>query len=292
MEKILLSKVIPDENQPRKYFQIEKMSSLKDSIKKHGIVNPLIVEKHGDKYLIIDGERRFRAATELGLKEVPIAIIESKDPVARKIEQFHIQEQHEGWQPVEKAQVLIELCEVTNKPLTEVCEMLAIPKRTAQIYFSFSKIQDKDRFTKYQVNIANAEKINAIKTLSKKLSEERLEVPFGVSQEKKMERALLERIKDGEIVTLGDFSKIKDSFTMNPKNIEKFMETDVSISEMFVRSKARSAYALRNMINNSHYLLTHASNFLEHPDVAMSADQKALIKSTITTLNKILQLAG
>lgn len=66
----------PDPNQPRKHFDEEALDELASSINQHGIVQPLIVAKNGSEYLIIAGERRYRAAQMVGLEEVP-AIVRS-----------------------------------------------------------------------------------------------------------------------------------------------------------------------------------------------------------------------
>lgn len=61
-------------NQPRKFFDENKLKELADSIRLHGIVQPIVVKKDADRYLIIAGERRYRAARLAGLKTVPIVI--------------------------------------------------------------------------------------------------------------------------------------------------------------------------------------------------------------------------
>ena len=74
--KIKLSSIEPNQGQPRKDFNQELISELADSIKKYGVLQPLLVQKKGDSYKIIAGERRWRAAREAGLKEVPVVIKE------------------------------------------------------------------------------------------------------------------------------------------------------------------------------------------------------------------------
>lgn len=76
IENIPLSKLVPDPQQPRKHFDDELLNELAQSITQHGIVQPLIVAKNGSEYIIIAGERRFRAAGKAGLSEVP-AIVRS-----------------------------------------------------------------------------------------------------------------------------------------------------------------------------------------------------------------------
>lgn len=69
-----LEKLHPDPHQPRKHFDEEALDELASSIHQHGIVQPLIVAKNGSEYLIIAGERRYRAAQRVGLTEVPVII--------------------------------------------------------------------------------------------------------------------------------------------------------------------------------------------------------------------------
>ena len=69
-----LSKIEPNREQPRKHFEEDALLELADSIKKFGIIQPLVVQKKDDYYEIIAGERRWRAAKLAGLKEVPVII--------------------------------------------------------------------------------------------------------------------------------------------------------------------------------------------------------------------------
>jgi ParB family chromosome partitioning protein len=69
----------PNRNQPRKTFDEDKIEELSDSIKQHGVITPLLVTKRGDSYMIVAGERRWRAAKKAGLKEVPVVIKELTD---------------------------------------------------------------------------------------------------------------------------------------------------------------------------------------------------------------------
>ncbi|ADZ22773.1 Stage 0 sporulation J, ParB family of DNA-binding proteins [Clostridium acetobutylicum EA 2018] len=78
-QKISLNLIKPNEGQPRKNFDSEKIVQLAESIKEHGIVQPLVLKKKGKQYIIVAGERRFRAAKSLGLKEVPAVIIDATE---------------------------------------------------------------------------------------------------------------------------------------------------------------------------------------------------------------------
>lgn len=74
-----LNSIKNNSQQPRKSFDNEKIAELAESIKHHGIIQPLILKQDGDNYLIVAGERRWRAAKMLGLKEVPAVVMDLTD---------------------------------------------------------------------------------------------------------------------------------------------------------------------------------------------------------------------
>ncbi|MFA5449620.1 MAG: ParB/RepB/Spo0J family partition protein [Clostridia bacterium] len=108
-----LSKVRPNPEQPRKYFGEKEQKELEDSIRIHGIIQPLILIKKGDFYQIVAGERRYRAAEQLGLQTVP-AIIKELD--GQKIREISLIEnlQREDLNAIEEAEALKELMTLYN----------------------------------------------------------------------------------------------------------------------------------------------------------------------------------
>jgi len=74
IQQIGLERIIPTPLQPRTEFRGERLQELIDSIRVHGIIQPLIVRKSGDKFELIAGERRWRAAKEVGLLEAPVIV--------------------------------------------------------------------------------------------------------------------------------------------------------------------------------------------------------------------------
>ena len=74
VEYVKIGKVEPNPNQPRKTFDEDELQELADSIKLHGVIQPILVQNRKDHYEIIAGERRWRASRIAGLKEVPVII--------------------------------------------------------------------------------------------------------------------------------------------------------------------------------------------------------------------------
>ena len=105
-EKISISSIVPNKNQPRKLFEKEALEELKNSIKERGIIQPLIVRKsddQDDKFELIAGERRWQAAQSAGLHEVPVVIIDADN--LKSLELAIIENvQRKDLNPVEEAE--------------------------------------------------------------------------------------------------------------------------------------------------------------------------------------------
>ena len=77
--EISIEDIVPNRFQPRLTFDTEALNELANSIKEHGIIQPLVVRRLNDKYEIIAGERRYKASTLVGLKKVPCVVMELSD---------------------------------------------------------------------------------------------------------------------------------------------------------------------------------------------------------------------
>ena len=100
MVKVAL--VEPNKSQPRKKFNEEQLTELAESIKQHGVIQPLLVQKRDGFYEIIAGERRWRAAKMAGLKEIPVLIREYNPQESMEIALIE-NVQREDLNPIEEA---------------------------------------------------------------------------------------------------------------------------------------------------------------------------------------------
>ena len=126
---INISLVEPNRNQPRKEFDKESLSELANSIKQYGILQPIIVQKNGDMYEIIAGERRWRAAKEAGLTEVPVIV---RDYDKQKVMEISIIEniQRENLNPIEEAMAYQSLMEEYGLKHDELAEKVSKNRST------------------------------------------------------------------------------------------------------------------------------------------------------------------
>ena len=120
---VKINQVEPNRDQPRKDFDEDALMELADSIKQFGILQPHIKKKKNDYYEIIAGERRWRAAKEAGLKEIP-AIIREDD--ARKNKEISLIEnmQREDLNPYEKAAGIRALMDDYHLTQEEIAKVL------------------------------------------------------------------------------------------------------------------------------------------------------------------------
>ena len=101
-QEIDINLVEPNKDQPRKDFDAEKLAVLADSIKEHGMVQPIVAVKENDYYRIVAGERGWRAAKSIGLKTVPVIV---KEYSVLQAEEIALVEnlQRENLNPIEEA---------------------------------------------------------------------------------------------------------------------------------------------------------------------------------------------
>ena len=101
--EVKINEVEPNKDQPRKDFDEEKLKALADSIKEHGIVQPIIVRKEETGYSIVAGERRWRAAKIAGLKKIPVIV---KELTPQEVMEIALIEnlQREDLNPIEEAE--------------------------------------------------------------------------------------------------------------------------------------------------------------------------------------------
>ena len=124
-----ISKVEPNPDQPRKNFSDDELDDLADSIKKVGIFQPILVQDKGDHYMIVAGERRWRAALKAGLKEVPVII---KNYTEEEIVIISLLEniQRVDLNPIEEAQTYKKLIDTYKYKQDEVADKVS-KSRTA-----------------------------------------------------------------------------------------------------------------------------------------------------------------
>lgn len=119
---ISLEQIAPNPMQPRHKFDEESLNQLAQSLKENGMIQPLVVRVNGQKFTIIAGERRFRAARLAGINEIPVVLYDDVDDT-RMLELALVENlQREDLNPIETAEAyrrLIDDCSLTQNQLAE-----------------------------------------------------------------------------------------------------------------------------------------------------------------------------
>ena len=124
VQQVDIRRIDTNAGQPRKDFDQEKLQELADSIRQHGVVQPILLRQNGERYVIVAGERRFRAARLAGLDQVP-AIVKDLDE-AQVMEVALIENlQREDLNPIEEAAAIRFLMQQHDLTQEEVSKRLS-----------------------------------------------------------------------------------------------------------------------------------------------------------------------
>jgi len=236
--------LIPNKYQPRKIFDEKNLEDLTNSIKKRGIIQPIIVRKSNDsklKFEIIAGERRWLAAQKVGLNEVPVVITEADDLKSLEIAIVENVQRHD-LNPLEEAQGYKKLIDEfgydqekvsqfigkSRSHITNSLRLLTLPKEVIQLIES-QKITAGH--AKILVGLNNAEFV-ANKIIEKKLSVRQTESFVKIFKKKKHNKASLKDVnisdlektiseKIGLNVIIKNDKRNKGSITFFHKEIEQ-----------------------------------------------------------------------
>lgn len=164
VQKLPVDKVEPNPDQPRKHFDENALGELAESVKNHGIVQPLVVTKSGSNYRIIAGERRWRAAQMAGLAEVP-AIVRSMQLI-EELEIAIIENvQRVDLSPLEQAQSIERLHDQFSMSYSDIAKKLGKAVPTIHNTVRLLQLPENARgsLTKGEISEGHARAILALK---------------------------------------------------------------------------------------------------------------------------------
>ena len=171
MVEIALSDIIPNPTQPRTEFDEEALKELADSIRQLGLIQPITVKREGEKYIIISGERRWRASEKAGLKRVPAYIREVDDTTLHAMALVE-NIQREDLNAIEISlgmQRLVEECGLTQEALAE---RLGKKRSTVANYLRLLNLPEEIQFAIKGgiISMGHAKALVAVESKSKQLS--------------------------------------------------------------------------------------------------------------------------
>ena len=191
-----ISLIEPNREQPRKEFNQEHLEELAESIRQYGVLQPIMVQKNGELYEIIAGERRWRAAKMAGLKEVPVMI---RDYDKQKKMEISLIEnvQRADLNPIEEAMAYMQLIEEFGLKQEEIAERVAKNRTTITNSLRLLKLDSRIQELLVQGAISNghARALLAIEDMDKQYAAAELIVKkkLSVREVEKLVKSILKQ---------------------------------------------------------------------------------------------------
>lgn len=170
VKEIRINDIEPNSGQPRKNFNDEKLTQLAESIKQHGVVQPLIIQREVGGYKIVAGERRWRAAKIAGLKTVPVIVRDLSDKQVMEIALIE-NLQREDLNPIEEAEAYNKLIEDFGMTQEEVSTTVgkSRPAIANSLRLLFLQEQIKSKLIEGEITSGHARALLAIESKSLQL---------------------------------------------------------------------------------------------------------------------------
>ena len=240
-EEVDIEKVHPNPNQPRTNFNKEELEELSESIKKNGLLQPVLVRKKDDGYEIIAGERRWQACKSIGMKKIPIRVREANDDetiMLALIENI----QRSDLNPIEEAYGYRRLMERGKMSQTQVAQAVSKGRSTVANSLRLLDLPEEAQQLLFEdkITAGHARAILAVPTkegrtkLTEKLKNEKLSVReteaiarlmAGREEHKKVERPVLPK-----------------SYKTVARNLKEKLQTDVKVKSVNGKNKIEISF--------------------------------------------------
>ncbi len=230
MTAIRLSDIVPNPTQPRTIFDEAALEELADSIKQLGLIQPITVKRDGEKYIIISGERRWRASEKAGLESVPAYIREVDDTTLHAMALVE-NIQREDLNAIEISlgmQRLIEECGLTQEALAE---RLGKKRSTVANYLRLLNLPEEVQFAIKGglISMGHAKAIASAESKAKQLSLLKRCIKSNLSVRQLEELVRLSSEKKAKVATPVIDEEYPESYGRLVEYLEKFFSQDIAI---------------------------------------------------------------
>lgn len=296
-------KIKPNPDNPRIFFRSEEMDTLMASIRKYGIQVPISVYKDGDEFILIDGERRWRCARKLNIKQIPALIQEKPTPLQNLLLMFNIHALREQWDYFTIAGKLPDVIslfasenddrEPTESELSEITGLTRGQIRRCRFLLElpdeFTALLKKElELPKHLQKLSEdffIEMERALKTV-------RARVPAAVHNVNSARRALIKKFRAGTISNITDFRKLsKIATSINNLGVKeaKARTAIASILDPGTHTGITEVYAEQfEMRYDERKIALSIDSIYEYLEATLENDEKIEITDDIK--NRLLRL--
>ena len=230
MAEIKIADIVPNPTQPRTQFEEEALAELADSIRTLGLIQPITVKRDGDRYLIISGERRWRAAQAAGLTSVP-AYIRNVDDEALHAMALVENIQREDLNAIEIAlgmQRLIDECGLTQDSLAE---KVGKKRSTVANYMRLLRLPEEVQLAVKNgiISMGHAKAIASLEERKQQISalKKCVKSNLSVRQTEEYVRAIAEA--KGKSAAIANEEEYPESYTRLVEYLESFFSQNIAI---------------------------------------------------------------
>ena len=230
MMELLINEISPGPSQPRKDFNDTKLLELEASIRENGVIQPIVVQKKGDGFEIICGERRWRASQKAGLKKIPVVIREVSNTESLQlalIENIHRQDLN----PIEEAEAYNRLHKEFNLTQETIAKNVGKRRATIANYLRLLKLSQsfKEDLVTGRLTMGHARAMLALET-DQEMEEARREVHHKNMNVRQVEHYVQRKTRPQESTPKAKKGG-RDLFTKDLENeLERALGTKVAIT--------------------------------------------------------------
>ena len=268
---ISLEDIIPNRFQPREIFNDSELSELSESIKQHGVIQPIIVRKVGDKYEIIAGERRYRASKLAGKETIPALVRDIDDKEAAKIALLE-NLQRSNLTPIEEAktyQTILKIDNITQEELANnlgrsqstIANKLRLLTLTEEVQTALLNSQISERHARSLLGLTNEQQT----TLLHRILEEKLTV----------------RQLDEEIMKMTGRAPENNEMDYNITEGEQVMDNTIEVQQVPLPNNMPTEPPVVNEVN------TPAEPVINVPTIDINMPQEEINTQPVT--NEVFQ---
>ena len=251
-----LDDIIPNRFQPREVFDETALNELSDSIKKHGVLQPILVRMVGNKYEIIAGERRYKASVLAGLSKIPVLVKEMDDKESSVVAYVE-NAQRKNVSAIEEAKTCKRILDSNNLTQEELARELGITQSTLanKLRLLSLPMEIQESLMKNEISERHARSLLSIKDATKQIE----------MLNKIKEKRMTVRELDNEIKAIGGVNNMDNLESIDNTNTNMFFDSNINNNNSF--------FGINNEVSSPSFSSNSINESLSNNDISNSVEE-------------------